>query len=70
MKVDRPSFAAANQARFEDSASAVQRLLKFVAADGVWIGKSVFPAGSGFAATALMEHHFLRKLGAKRADLS
>jgi hypothetical protein len=68
--MDRPSFAAANQARFEDTASAVQRLLKFVAADGVIGLKSAFPEERGFAATALMEHHKFRNLGAKRPELS
>jgi len=59
MEVDWPSFAAANQAWFEDTASAVQRLLKNVAADGVGHLKMRFRATRGFAVTALMEHHNL-----------
>jgi hypothetical protein len=70
MEVDRPSFAAANQARYEDTVSAVQRLLKFVAADGVIQVKSAFPARRGFAATALKEHHKSRRWVAKRPELS
>ena len=34
LELERPSFAAANQAPHEDTASAVQRLLKNVAAKG------------------------------------
>jgi hypothetical protein len=64
------AFAAANQARFEDTASAVQRLLKNVAADGAGGPKTRFGAIRGFTATALMEHHNLRKLGSDRPDLS
>jgi hypothetical protein len=68
--VEKPSFAAANQARFEDSASAVQRLLKNVAAYGVGRLGTRFQAIRGFAATALKEHHNLRKWGSDRPDLS
>jgi hypothetical protein len=64
------SFAAANQARFNHTASAVQRLLKFVAAEGVGRVNHVFRAERGFAATALKEHHNFRRLGACGADLS
>src|SRR6185437_6920519 len=63
-------FAAANQAWFDHSASAVQHLLKFVAAKGVRRVNSVFRAERGFPATALMEHHNFRRLGARGADLS
>jgi hypothetical protein len=66
----KPLFAAANQARFEDTACAVQRLLKFVAADGVERFNIDFPGLSGFVATALKKHHNLWKWGAKRPDLS
>jgi hypothetical protein len=66
----KPLFAAANQARFEDTARAVQRLLKFVAADGVGKFNTVFPGSSGFVATALKKHHNLWRWGAKRPDLS
>jgi len=66
----KPSFAAANQARFEDTASAVQRLLKFVAANDVRRFKKVFPVARGFVATALKKHHNLWKWDAKRPDLS
>ena len=64
------SFAAANQAWFKDTASAVQRLLKNVAAYGVERRKTRFPPTRGFAATALMEHHNLPRWGANRTDLS
>src|SRR5262249_44619381 len=63
-------FAAANQAWFDHTASAVQRLLKFVAAKGVQRANSVFGAERGFTATALKEHHNFRKLGARGAELS
>ena len=41
-------FAAANQARFEDTASHVQRLLKNVAEDSVRRPKTRFPRQSWF----------------------
>jgi len=63
-------FAAANQASFEHTASAVQRLLKFVASEGVQRINRVFRAERGFAATALKEHHNFRKWGAPGSDLS
>jgi hypothetical protein len=53
------SFAAANQAWLKNTVSAVQRLLKNVAAYGVGRLKMRFRATRGFAATALMEHHNL-----------
>jgi hypothetical protein len=68
-------FADANQAWFEDTASAVQRSLKIVAADivaadDVWRLKTRFSASRGLAATALKEHHNLRNSGSIRPDLS
>jgi hypothetical protein len=64
------SFAAANQAWFEDTASAVQRLLKNVAAYGVSRLSTRFRTTRGFVATALMEHHNLPRWGSDRPDLS
>jgi hypothetical protein len=70
LELDWPSFAAANQAWFKDTASAVQRLLKIVAAYDVRRLVTRFPPTRGFAATALMEHHNLPRWGSDRTDLS